>query len=196
MNYEKLWRSAIRPPSRHSWQAQPLLMSWLAGLRRPWAFASGLATVLAPFALIGGWLRWRDPRFGRLRLRAIFLAASVLPGPSTPMAPSSIRRRAAAAYVCADLLGVEALAISWPTGARAGRCSGQHHVTSAAIAVSVLPPIQTIRRCACGNDQTVRQQAETLTGAAAGERLMSGDSGAYDISGDRPGVARPTIRCR
>jgi len=92
-------------------------------------------------------------------------------------------------------IGLEALA-AWLAARRKGWQVRRASImfVSAAIAVSVLAAvIQTISTMRVWqHDQTVRQQLnQTISAAAPGQRLMSGDSGAYEYLFDRPGVASP-----
>jgi 4-amino-4-deoxy-L-arabinose transferase-like glycosyltransferase len=200
--YEQLW-SVSDPPTIQSFLAQglgPLLMSRLGGL----VAAVGifviwpLATVLAPFALIGAWLRRRDSRFWAFFVYgAIFFAASVLLWaihiPYGTFIHSSASLLPHAFVLTA--LGLEAVAL-WLAARRKGWQVQRATImfASAAIIVSVLAAaIQTISTMRVWqHDQTVRQQLiGMVTGVAAGERLMSGDSGAYEYLFDRPGIASP-----
>jgi 4-amino-4-deoxy-L-arabinose transferase-like glycosyltransferase len=200
--YEQLW-SISNPPTIEQFLAQgagPLLMSRLGGL----VAAVGifviwpLATVLAPFALIGGWLRRRDPHFWAFFVYgAIFFAASVLVWaihiPSGTFIHSAVSLLPHTFVLTA--LGVEAAAV-WTAKRRKGWEVRRATImfASAAIAVTVLAAaIQTISTARVWqHDQVVRQQVnEMLGGVAQGDRLMSGDSGAYEYLFDRPGVVSP-----
>ena len=197
-NYEQLW-SVSNPPTIQSFLAQgigPLVMSRLAGMVAAVGIFAiwPLATVLAPFALAGGWLRRRDTNFWAFFVYgAIFFAASVLVWaihiPYGTFIHSSAGLLPHTFVLTA--IGLEALA-AWLAARRKGWQVRRASImfVSAAIAVSVLAAvIQTISTMRVWQqDQTVRQQLnQTLGAAAPGQRLMSGDSGAYEYLFDRPG---------
>lgn len=201
-NYEQLW-SVSDPPTIQSLLAQgplALLMSRIIGF----VAAVGifvvwpLATVLAPFAVIGIWLRRRDPRFWAVFVYgAIFFAASGLL--FAVHVPYGTFIHSAVALVphafVLTALGVEALAV-WLAARRKGWQPRRASVMFASVAVTVAliaGGVQTLASMrSWQRDQDVRQQVGApLTVVAGDERMMSGDSGAYEYLFDRPGVVSP-----
>jgi hypothetical protein len=157
-----------------------------------------LATVLAPFALMGGWLRRRDAHFWAFFVYgAIFLALSVLVW-AVHVAHGTFIHSSASLLphtFVLTALGIEAVA-GWLAARRRGWQARRATVmfASAAIGVSVLAAaIQTSLTMSVWQlDQSVRQQVnELMTGVAPGDRLMSSDSGAYQYLFDLPGVVTP-----
>jgi Dolichyl-phosphate-mannose-protein mannosyltransferase len=201
-NYEQLW-SVSDPPTIQSLFAQgavPLLMSRLAGL----VAAVGifviwpLATILAPFTLIGLWMRRRDPRFWAFIVYgAIFFTATgllfAIHVPYGTFIHSAVALVPHAFVLTA--IGVEAFAV-WLArrikGWQPQRASAMF--ASVAIVVAVLAAaFQTFSSMrAWQHDQTVREQVSTpLASVSADDRVMSGDSGAYEYLLDRAGIVSP-----
>ena len=92
-------------------------------------------------------------------------------------------------------LGVEALAV-WLAARRKGWQPQRASIMFASVAVTVAliaAAVQTLASMrSWQHDQDVRQQVSApLTAVAGGERMMSGDSGAYEYLFDRPGVVSP-----
>ena len=115
-----------------------------------------LATVLAPFALIGSWLRRRDPRFWAFFVYgAIFFAASVLLWavhiPYGTFIHSAVSLLPHTFVLTA--LGVEALAV-WLAARRKGWQVRRASVMFASVAVTVAlmrRPYRPGQRCARGS---------------------------------------------
>jgi hypothetical protein len=201
-SYEQLW-SVTDPPTIQSLFAQgpaTLVMSRLTGF----VAAVGifviwpLATILAPFALIGLWMRRRDPRFWAFIVYgAIFFAATGLL--FAVHVPYGTFIHSAVALVphafVLTALGVEASAV-WLAGRIKGWQAARASVMFASVAVVVAVLAAVIQTYSSANtwhqDEEVRNEVTApLATVANAERMMSGDSGAYEYLSDRGGIVSP-----
>ena len=200
--YRQLW-SVSGQPTLDTLLAQgpaALLASRLGGL----AAAVGifvlwpLATVLAPFALIGGWLRRHDRRFRPFFLYAalLFAASGLLFAVHVPYGTfiHSAVALVPHAFVL-TVIGVEAVAV-WLAERRPGwqprRASLMFASVAviAAVAAAALQTFTTVRDWTA--DRSARQAlAGALASAAGSDRVMSADAGAYEFLFDRAGVVSP-----
>jgi 4-amino-4-deoxy-L-arabinose transferase-like glycosyltransferase len=201
-DYRQLW-SVTDPPTIQAFLAQglgPLIASRVGGF----VAAVGLfvlfplAAVLAPFAVIGGWMRRRDKRFAPFFLYAALLFAAsglffAIHVPYGTFIHSAVGLLPHTFVLAA--LGIEAAAV-WLARRRAGWQERRASVMFSSVAVVVAliaAGVQTsIAVRQWDHDQNVRTAvAAPLVAADPADRVMSGDSGAYNYLFERAGVVTP-----
>jgi 4-amino-4-deoxy-L-arabinose transferase-like glycosyltransferase len=201
-DYRQLW-SISDAPTLQTFLAQglvALVTSRLAGF----VAAIGifvvwpLATVLAPFAIIGAWRRRRDRRFAPFFLYgALLFAASGLF--FAVHVPYGTFIHSAVALVphtfVLTMLGVEAVAV-WLAERRAGWRPRRATLMFASVAVVVAvlaAALQTSTSArAWQQDRDAREAlAPAFATAPVTDRVMSADAGAYEYLFDRAGVVTP-----
>ncbi len=176
-----------------------LIMSRLAGF----AWAIGLfvllplVVALTPFALIGAWLRRRDPAF-----RPFFIYATLLFAASglffAVHVPYGTFIHSAVALLPHTFLLVPvgiAAAVEWMARRRASWKPQQATAifTAGAVLVAALGgALQTLKTTRNWSDvHSVQVQLAGRLEAPPDERLMSVDAGAYRYIGGRPGIVTP-----
>jgi hypothetical protein len=178
----------------------PLLASRVAGfVAAVGIFAIWpLATILAPFMLIGLWMRRRDAHFWAFVVYGaiFFIATGLLFAVHVPYGTfiHSAVALVPHAFVL-TALGVEAAAV-WLARRIKGWQPQRASIMFASVAVLVAilaGALQTYTSMrAWQHDQEVRQEVSAPLASVAGEeRMMSGDSGAYEYLFDRPGIVSP-----
>lgn len=201
-DYRQLW-SISDPPTLQTMldQGWPAVIgSRLAGLADAirifvlWP----LATVLAPFTIIGAWRRRHDRRFRPFFVYAgllfaasgLFFAVHVQYGTFIHSAVALLPH----AFVL-TALGVETVAV-WLAERRKGWQPRRATLMFASIAVAAavlgaaVQTFNTVRDWQ--RDRNAREAlSATLANAPSGERLMSADAGAYEFLFDRGGVVAP-----
>lgn len=202
-DYRELYSIGGELPTLQSFIGQgvgPLVASRLGGLVSALTIFAvwPLVAVLAPFAIIGGWVRRRDPSFGPyfvyggllLALSALLFAVHVPHGTFIHSAVALLPHT----YLLAAI-GI-AGATGWVAQRRTAWDAGQatRFFTVGAVAITlVVGSIQTVGTLSrWTRERSLRSELlPALSAAPSAETLMSPDAGAYRYHAGRRGIVTP-----